>query len=99
MYFPICETYLVQWCSRDVWLIGGGTSAMSICAFLNMLNLSGVVVFHRTTVNWMRGYICHRYMCSFPYVKLIWCSGVPEMYGQLEEGVHLPWVYVHSYIC
>ena len=26
------------------------------------------------------------------YVKLIWCSGVPEIYGR-SEGVHLPWVY------
>ena len=34
------------------------------------------------------------------YVKLIWCSGVAEIYGQLEEGeVYLPWVYVHTSIC
>ena len=46
-------------------------------------------------------------MCILLYVKLIWCSGFPEIYGQLEEGVmsdlgmsvclHL--VYVHSSIC
>ena len=30
------------------------------------------------------------------YVKLIWYSGIPEIYGQLEEGT---WVYVHSAIC
>ena len=36
-------------------------------------------------------------MCILLYVKLIWCSGGPEMYGQL--GVQLPWVYVHTSIC
>ena len=25
-------------------------------------------------------------MCIFQYVKLIWCSGVPDIYGQLGEG-------------
>ena len=47
------------------------------------------------------GSVCHGYMCILLYVKLIWCSGVAEIYGQLEEGdgVSLPWVYVHSAIC
>ena len=27
-------------------------------------------------------------MCILLYVKLIWCSGIPEMYGQMEEGGH-----------
>ena len=31
------------------------------------------------------------------YMKLIWCSGFPEIYGQLD-GVSLPLVYVHSAI-
>ena len=26
-------------------------------------------------------------MCILLYVKLIWCSGFPEIYAQLEEGV------------
>ena len=48
----------------------------------------------------MEGYICPGYMCILLYVKLIWCSGVPEIYCQLEEGVGvcLPKVYVHSCI-
>ena len=25
-------------------------------------------------------------MCILLYVKLMWCSGIPQMYGQLEEG-------------
>ena len=32
------------------------------------------------------GYISLMYMCILLYVKLIRCSGIPEMYGQLEEG-------------
>ena len=46
------------------------------------------------------GSVCHGYMCILLYMKLIWCSGFPEIYAQLEEGagVHLPWVYVHSAI-
>ena len=33
-------------------------------------------------------------------MKLIWYSGLPDIYGQLEEevGVSLPWLYVHSAI-
>ena len=26
-------------------------------------------------------------MCILLYIKLIWCSGFPEIYAQLEEGV------------
>ena len=38
--------------------------------------------------------------CMVLYMKLIWCSGFPEIYAQLEEGggVNLPWVYVHCVI-
>ena len=47
------------------------------------------------------GSVCHCYICILLYVKLIWCSGVAYIYGQLEEGggVSLPLVYVHSAIC
>ena len=44
----------------------------------------------------IRGYICSKYMCILLYVKLIQCSGIPQTYGQLEEGA---FVYVHSVIC
>ena len=37
-------------------------------------------------------------MCILQYVELMWCSGFPQIYTQLE-GVSLPWVYVHSAIC
>ena len=26
-------------------------------------------------------------MCIVLYVKLMWCSGMPHIYGELEEGV------------
>ena len=31
-----------------------------------------------------RRYICLWYMCILLYVKLIWCGGFPEIYGQLK---------------
>ena len=35
-------------------------------------------------------------MCILLYVKVIWSSGIPQIYDQLEEGAL---VYVHSAIC
>ena len=35
-------------------------------------------------------------MCVLLYVKHIWCSGIPYIYGQLEKEAL---VYVHSTIC
>ena len=61
-----------------------------------MLNVFSVVVFHTSMVNWSGGYICPKYMCILLYVKLILSSGIPYIYGQLEEG---GLVYVHSAIC
>ena len=29
----------------------------------------------------------HKYLCIMLYVKLMWCSGLLWIYGQLEEGV------------
>ena len=37
-------------------------------------------------------------MCILLYVKLIWCSGFPDIYAQLG-CIHLPSVYVHSSLC
>ena len=53
-----------------------------------MWNVVGVVVFQRCIVDWRKGVgsICHGYMCILLYMKLIWCNGFPEIYGQLEEG-------------
>ena len=90
VHCAICETYL--WCSGISYIYDqlqwGGTSAITICAFCSVLNLFGVVVFHRSVVNW-RGYICPKYMCILLYVKFLRCSSIQNIYGQLE-GVHLP---------
>ena len=53
-----------------------GSVCTGIYAFSCMRNLVGVVFFHRSIVNWGRGGVC-----------LHWCNGLPEIYGQLEEGV------------
>ena len=67
----ICETYLVQWYSIDLWSIGLNTGGLGICAFCYMSNLCGVVVFHRSMLAiGDGGYICPRYMCILLYVKL-----------------------------
>ena len=33
------------------------------------------------------GSVCHGYMCILLYMKVVWCSGVAEIYGQLDEGM------------
>ena len=46
------------WCSSIPYIYGQferGTSALSVCAFCYMLNIFGVVVFHRSMVNWRSG--------------------------------------------
>ena len=42
------------------------------------------------------GSVCHRSMCILLYVKLMWGSGFPEIYDQLEEGVES---LCHGYMC
>ena len=75
---------------------------MGICAFCYMWNLLGVMVLQRHMLDWRRGWHCIDHWliaggCMLLYMKLILCSGFPEIYTQLEErgGVNLPWVYVH----
>ena len=48
---------------------------------ISMLNLCSVVVFHISMVNRRMG---PWYMCILLYVKLIWCSGIPYICGQLH---------------
>ena len=52
VYSAICETDLVYQYSIHLWLIGGGTFDLHICALCYMLHVFGVVVFHRSMVNW-----------------------------------------------
>ena len=64
VHSAICEISVVYRYSIHIWLIGGGTSALSICASCYMLNEFGVLVFHSSMVNWSRGYICPNYVHS-----------------------------------
>ena len=87
------------WCSSIPYISGqleGGSSTLSICAFYYMLNLFGVVIFHRSMVNWRRG---PWYIFILLYVKHLCCSGIPYICGQLEGEVDLSKVYVHPAIC
>ena len=68
------------WCSGIPYIYGqfeGGTSALSVCVLCCMLNIFGVVVCHRSMVNWRGPW----YMCILLSVKLMWCSGIPYIYG------------------
>ena len=40
-----------------------------------------------------------QYMCILLYMIVIWCNDISEIYCQLEWGVHVSSVYVHSAIC
>ena len=42
------------------------------------------------------GSVCHGYMCIWLYMTLMQCSGVAQIYGQLEEGVGS---VCHGYMC
>ena len=69
----------------------GGTSAINRYAFCYMLNLFGVVIFHRSMVNWRRGPL---YMCILLPVKPFGVVSIPYIYGQLEGGSICP-----KYMC
>ena len=62
------ETDLVLRYSIDLLSIGvGGRCILIICACCNMLNLNGVMVLHRSIVNWCGGcYILSK--CAFCYM-------------------------------
>ena len=87
VHCAICETYLVKWYSIHLWLIGGGTCALGICAFCYMLNLYDVVVFHRTMVNWRWGALVyvHSAICE---TDLMWWYSL-DLWS-IAGRVHLP---------
>ena len=51
----ICETSFVLSYSIHLWSIARGYICSKYIAFCYILNLFGVVVFHRSMVNWRRG--------------------------------------------
>ena len=69
----------------------GDRCILSICAFCYMWNLFGVMVFHRSIVNWSMGVDYPQYMCILQHVKLIWCEGIPKVYCYCSGG----WIYPH----
>ena len=62
----------VIWCSDVAYIYcqleQGGMSGMGICAFFYMKNLFGVVVFHRSMVNWRKGIYVHSSICEVDLV-------------------------------
>ena len=64
-----------------------------------MLNVFGVVVFHTSMGNWGGVYMYPQYMWILLYVKLVWCNGIPYIYGQLGVGIHLQkYMYIVLYV-
>ena len=63
-----------------------------------MLNVFGVLVFHRSMVNWRRGYICPKYMCIVLYVKLfgvvVFHTSMVNWRGSICHG----YIYILLYV-
>ena len=81
----VFQKSMVNW-RREGW----GLSALVEWAFIDLLligeeggvNLPWVYVHSAIYDTYLK-----RYMCMLLYVKLLWCSGLPTMYGQLGGGV------------
>ena len=47
---------------------------------------------HTSMLHHYTSEVCPRYLCSMLYVKLMWCSGLPWIYGWLKGvGLVCPW--------
>ena len=58
MHSSICKTYLVSWCCIDIWSIRGGGGVSLPWVYVHSAiyeTYFGVVVSHRSTVDWRRG--------------------------------------------
>ena len=86
---------LVSMGQLDLW--GGGTSALCIMCILLYVKRIQCVIFHTISVGGApQGTL--KYWIHL-YVKLLWCSSIPYIYGQLEGGTSGGLkVYVHSAI-
>ena len=97
-YMCILLYVKLLWCTSIPYIyhqLEGVTSALSMCAFHYMWNLCSVVVFHRSVVNWRRG---PWYMCILLYVKLLWCSSIPYIYGSLKGVTSAQIICVISHV-
>ena len=75
---------------------------MGICAFFNMSNLFGVVVFQRSMLDWRREWDQSAMgICAFFYMgNLFGVMVFQRSILNCRRGwVSLQWVYVHSAIC
>ena len=56
---------------------------------------------HRSMLHYYTPELCPRYLCIMVYVKCMWCSGLPWIYSQLEEGggVSLSWKWFCVVVC
>ena len=101
-----CYMWNIFWCSGIPYIYGqleGVHLPFSICAFCYMLNIFGVVVFHRSMVNWSEGFgpsalsICtFCYMCNSFSVVVLHRSMVNLKRGAL---VHVNSVICKSFFC
>ena len=94
----ICNGYIcIVLCMRCIWCDGfpeiyaqleeGGVNLPWVYVHCAISAKCGVVVFKAPMLNWRRGgvgSICHGYMSILLDMKLIWCSGFPEIYAHLE---------------
>ena len=95
VHSAICEMSLVWWHSIHLWSIGGDTSVISICAFIYILNVFSVVVFHTSMVNWRRGALVYRHSAI---CEILWCSSFPCISGQLEGSTFTLSIYAFCYM-
>ena len=102
VHSSICETYSVLWFSRDLCSIGGrGYVWLQYMCILLYVKLIQCCVFHRSMLNWRRGWgQSAMAICAFFYIWNL-CSVMVlhrSMVDWRRAGVSLPWVYVHSSI-
>ena len=57
-------------------------------------NIFGVMVFHRSMLNWRRGGAQSALgICALCYICQVWCSGIQGIYAQLQGAI------CHGYMC
>ena len=96
VHSDICETYLVQWYSIDLWSIGEVVHLPEIDMHSGICE-TYLVQWYSIDL-WSIGGGGPWYMCIILYVKLMWCNSIPQIYAHFR-GVHLPWVFMYSAIC
>ena len=97
IYLPVDLPSLVLWYSRHLCLSQRGQSTIDPCYTITPSPCHLIIdpstplhlllpIDHRSMLHHYTPYICPRYLCIVLYVKLMWCSGLPWIYCQLEEG-------------